>query len=62
MKKLMINRRTTTGWLDSKTPNVDKKYCDVCLRQLWVAPDMKTVYCNTENCGGDYVYLTAKRK
>ena len=54
---IMINRRLNNGgWLEHKTPNKDKLYCDICHKQLWVAPDGKTIYCNTNNCGNDYKY------
>lgn len=48
---MKINKRSVTGWVDTKVENNDKNNCDVCKKQLWVAPDGTTIYCNTDNCG-----------
>lgn len=56
MAIIKINRRAGTGWLEAKTPNIDPDYCDICHKQLWIAPD-GTLYCNTEDCGTDYMFL-----
>lgn len=44
-----INKRSKNGWV--KVVNNQKYVCDKCGAKLWVAPDGKTIYCNTDNCG-----------
>ena len=43
---MKINRRARIGWI-AKQENRSKTHCDICGEKLWVAPDGKTVYCNT---------------
>jgi hypothetical protein len=44
---MKINRRIKGGWVRNQKNN-QKYTCDICGEKLWVAPDGKTVYCNTE--------------
>lgn len=47
---MLINKRTSTGWVKNLVENKDKQHCDTCKKQLWINPG-GYIYCDTANCG-----------
>lgn len=48
MKYIKIAKRVKGGWTERQS-NKQKYVCDDCGKQLFVAPDGKTVYCDNES-------------
>lgn len=49
---MKINLRTKDGWRNEKVTNKQKYNCDIDGEKLWIAPDMKTRYCDKIHKGG----------
>lgn len=46
-KALTIAKRLIEGGWTEYQPNQSREVCDDCGAPLWVAPDGKSLYCNT---------------